>query len=127
MKRTKKVAKKKPVLRASEVFAPRSKYLKGTEVPEPFVTTVTGIESAEFDDGERWVLSLEACKPVILNATNGQRLGEDLGDDMEEWIGQDVQVFTEKVRNPQTGKLGPAVRLCGAEPADDTDEYEEEE
>ena len=40
---------------------------------------------------------------------------------MDEWPGCAIHVFTEQVRNPTTKKVGPAVRVRGADDEVDDD------
>jgi len=63
---------------------------------------------------------------VVLNQTMGLQLGEDLCDNMEDWPGHTIHVFTERARNPRTGKLGPAVRVRGVDTADEENDIDDD-
>jgi hypothetical protein len=99
---------------AAEEFASESQYLKGLDVKKPFDAEIAGIDKVKFDDGNKWVLHLEGCKSLVLNKTNGRALAADLGDDLDEWVGQRIHVFVEKRRNPSTNQMVPGIAVCGA-------------
>ena len=114
---------------AAKEFSSSSKYLKGADITEPFDATISGMEQVEFDDGKKkWVLHPEDNgKSIVLNQTNGFALAEDLGDDLDGWIGRRIRIFTERRKNPQTGLMGPAVAVCGASEDDPDDLPDDDE
>lgn len=128
----------KPQNLASERFKSKSRFYRGTDVETPFEATIRAWTTETIgDNGEEkdvvWLENHE--RGIVLNQTMGLQLSEDLGDDMDHWPGGEVRVYTERVRNPSTGKLGPAVRICGAKSADaeddevveDDDEFEDDD
>lgn len=120
-KRTARPRKKAKRL-ASERFKSKSRFYRGTDIARPFDAVIADVTTEVLgDDGEEkdvvWLDDHELG--VVLNQTMGLQLGEDLGDDMEQWPGHKIHVFTERARNPRTGKSGPAVRVRGADAADE--------
>lgn len=115
----KKSAGKKPTPRkkgpfASEEFASSSNYFKGVDIRKPFEATIAELKKEKFDDGDKWVVHLEdQDKSIVLNKLNGAALAEDLGDQMNNWVGRRIRIDTERRRNPQTGRMVPAIAVCG--------------
>jgi hypothetical protein len=54
---------------------------------------------------------VEKDKGAILNKTNAFEIVHAYGDDETKWPGKKLMLFTERVRNPQTGLIAPAVRM----------------
>ena len=79
-----------------------SKYLKKSDVPEPVKVTVQSIskvnvakedETPEF----RWTVKWhEFEKPMVMNSTNLKRMALALGDDTDDWIGNQVVLYTDE-------------------------------
>lgn len=119
-KKRKKSKKSSPL--ASQEFAAQSSYYKGIDIKKPFDAEIEKLEKVEFDDDSKWVLHLvDHDKGIVLNLTNGRILHQDLGDEMDEWPGQTVHIFTEKRRNPTSGKIGPCISVCGTDSSDEDD------
>ena len=114
---------------AAKEFSSSSRYLKGADIKKPFDAIISGMEQVEFDDGKKkWVLHLEDNeKSIVINQTNGFRLAEDLGDDLDTWVRRRLRVFTEIRKNPQTGLMVPAVAVCGASEDDPDDLPDDDE
>lgn len=98
---------------ASALYGGR--WLSANDVQNPFSGFVTeaGTTKVREDDGtsrERIELRIEgAAKPVLINATNAQRMVEAFGDDFSQWVGHLVRVGVEQVI--YNGKRVPGLRL----------------
>ena len=124
----KKSSRRKRGPSAAVEFASTSSYYKGSDIKEPFEAPITGVEREDFDDGPKWVLSLKDHeKTVVLNKTNGRALAEDLGDSLDDWVGQSIRIFTERRNNPTTGKMGPAITVSGVVDEEDSEDFLDDE
>ena len=81
-----------------------SKYLKGSDVPEPVIVTIKAVKQVniakEDDEPEyKWAVKFaEFDKPMILNATNIRIAEKSLGDDTDNWVGKEIELhFDENV------------------------------
>lgn len=82
-----------------------SKYLKGTDIPEPVIVTVKGVKQVNVarEDEEpeyKWVVKFtEFEKPMVLNATNIKIAERNFGsDDTDNWLGKEIELhFDENV------------------------------
>lgn len=78
-----------------------SKYLKQSDVDGEMAVTVKGVKKVNVarDDEDpeyRWtVLFTEFPKPMVLNVTNLKRLAKALGDDTDEWTGNQVLLYVD--------------------------------
>jgi hypothetical protein len=114
---------------ASERFETKSRFYKGTDIEQPFDAVISKWTTEEIGEEkeEKDVLWLDGHeKGIVLNQTMALQLSEDLDDDMDTWPGCTIHVFTERVRNPRTRKLGPAVRVRGADVADEDDDFDDD-
>ena len=114
---------------ASERFKSKSRFYRGTDISRPFDAVIANVTTETLgDDGDEkdvvWVEDHE--KGIVLNQTMGLQLADDLGDDMDGWAGGTITVYTERVRNPSTGKIGPAVRVRGADTTDVEDDLDDD-
>jgi len=50
-------------------------------------------------------------KGVVLNKTNFSAIADAYGDDTDDWTGHPVILFSVQIENPQTKKVGPAIRI----------------
>lgn len=82
----------------------QSKYLKGSDVPEPVIVTIRGVKQVNVakEDQEpeyKWVVKFaEFDKPMVLNATNIRIAEKSLGDNTDEWTGKEIELhFDENV------------------------------
>ena len=82
----------------------QSKYLKGSDVPEPVIVTIKGVKQVNVakEDQEpeyKWVVKFaEFDKPMVLNATNIRIAEKSLGDNTDEWTGKEIELhFDENV------------------------------
>lgn len=82
----------------------QSKYLKGSDVPEPVIVTVQGVKQVNVakEDQEpeyKWVVKFtEFEKPMVLNATNIRIAEKSLGDNTDDWKGKEIELhFDENV------------------------------
>jgi hypothetical protein len=133
-KRTTKPARKTPKKEASkrrrlasERFKSESRFYNGADVARMgrFTAIVADVTEETMTDGKPkdvlWFQGHE--KGVVLNTTNGQQLGEDLGDAMDSWPGQSVELSTAMVRDPNKKKMVPGIVVTGT----DHDAEEEED
>ena len=82
-----------------------SKYLKGTDIPEPVIVTIRGVKQVNMakEDAEpeyKWAVKFaEFEKPMILNVTNIRIAEKAFGsDDTDAWIGKEIELhFDENV------------------------------
>lgn len=90
--------------RTSEMVS--SKYLKGSDVPDPVIVTIKGVKQVNIakDDAEpeyKWAVKFaEFEKPMILNVTNIRIAEKALNSfDTDEWIGKEIELhFDESVQ-----------------------------
>ena len=82
----------------------QSKYLKGSDVPEPVIVTIRGVKQVNVakEDQEpeyKWVVKFaEFDKPMVLNATNIRIAEKSLGDNTDDWNGKEIELhFDENV------------------------------
>jgi hypothetical protein len=82
----------------------QSKYLKGSDVPEPVIVTIRGVKQVNIakEDQEpeyKWVVKFaEFDKPMVLNATNIRIAEKALGDNTDDWTGKEIELhFDENV------------------------------
>jgi hypothetical protein len=93
-----------------------SRYLEASDVKEDEVVTIQKITEEAVGPTQEIkpvIYFHEHTKGVILNKTNATVIAKLYGDDEPEadWLGKTVSLFTEMVRNPQTGERGPAIRV----------------
>ena len=91
-----------------------SKYLKGTDLSGPTRATIRSVTHEVMRDGvlRPVIYSNDLPKPVVVNPTNADVLYALAGtDDDADWPGITVELYTEMVRNPATGTVGPAIRF----------------
>ena len=78
-----------------------SKYLKTSDVGEGKVVTVKSLKKANVAREDQTpeykfiVFYEEFDKGMVLNKTNIKRMGKYLGDDTDDWIGGQVEVYTD--------------------------------
>ena len=78
-----------------------SKYLKQSDVDDEMNVTVQSLKKVNVarDDEDpeyRWTVKFqEFGKPMVLNVTNLKRLAKALGDDTDDWIGQQVVLYVD--------------------------------
>ena len=83
----------------------QSKFLKGTDVPDPVIVTVKGVKQINVarEDQEpeyKWAIKFaEFDKPMVLNATNIRIAEKSFGsDNTDNWIGKEIELhFDENV------------------------------
>lgn len=64
--------------------------LQGRDCP----VTISQIQFREFDDGNKIELSFNGTdKKLILNKTNAQTIADLLGDETNNWVGQQITLF----------------------------------
>ena len=100
-----------------------SKYLSKEDLTKSRVLTIESVvmEEVESEDGK---VEKPVCywkekdsKPLILNRTNGEVLRERCGDDSEQWIGKQIEVYVDlsiRFGNKKIG--GIRVRLPSVSP-----------
>jgi hypothetical protein len=103
-------------MKTSEMF--QSKYLKQADVPSPIVATMAGVEMQDVGQDDKKetkaVLSFQGrIKPMVLNVENGTTLEELYGDDSDNWVGKQIEIYV----NPDVkygGKKVGGLRLRAA-------------
>lgn len=99
-------------------FATDGKYMKWQELPEgqDLVLTIRSHKQTEFEgkngqEEKKWVLFFEEVdKGLALNATNGKTLCKLYGDEMDDWIGHKIALYT-KDDVEYAGELVSAIRV----------------
>jgi len=78
-----------------------SKYLKQSDVTDEVVVSVQALKKVNVarDDEDadyKWTIKFhEFSKPLVLNVTNLKRMAKALGDDTDDWIGNQVVLFVD--------------------------------
>lgn len=78
-----------------------SKYLKQSDVDDETTVTVQGLKKVNVarddeDPDYKWTIKFaEFPKPMVLNVTNLKRMAKALGDDTDDWIGNQVILFVD--------------------------------
>ncbi len=78
-----------------------SKYLKQSDVDDVVTVSIHSLKKVNVarDDEDpeyRWTIKFaEYPKPMVLNVTNLKRLAKALGDDSDEWLGKQVQLYVD--------------------------------
>ncbi len=78
-----------------------SKYLKQSDVPDPVIVTFQSLKKVNVarddeDPDYRWSAKFsEFAKPMILNVTNIKRSAKALGDDTEDWMGKQIELYCD--------------------------------
>ena len=88
-----------------------SNYLKASDLDgKDMVVTIKSIESEEFEKVKP-VAYFEENKPLILNLTNAKTIAKLYGENMEDWIGKRIQLFSTEVDFRGNQTLAVRVRL----------------
>lgn len=80
----------------------QSKYLKGSDVPDPVIVTVQWVKQANVarDDQEpeyKWTIKFnEFPKAMVLNATNIRIAEKALGTNTDEWTGKEIELHYDE-------------------------------
>jgi hypothetical protein len=75
-----------------------SKYLKPATLGRPAPLTITAYSEETLSDENKAVLWFEEIdKGLVLNATNGARIAETLGDDMDKWPGAVITLYATTI------------------------------
>ncbi len=78
-----------------------SKYLKQGDVPDPITVTFHSLKKVNVarddeDPDYRWTAKFnEFPKPMVLNVTNLKRTAKALGDDTEDWLGKQMELYCD--------------------------------
>ncbi len=78
-----------------------SKFLKQTDVPDPVAVTFQSLKKMNMarddeDPDYRWTAKFsEFAKPMVLNVTNIKRCAKSLGDDTEDWMGKQMELYCD--------------------------------
>jgi hypothetical protein len=101
------------MVKVSEAFP--SKYLKGVDIGDTRPTwRIRSYGQEDMPGGEqKWVLYFEnEQKGLVLNRTNADVCAGQFGDDLDDWIGQRVGLFTMPINF--NGKITDSIRLRAA-------------
>lgn len=86
--------------------------LQGREIP----VIIAEVQMKKFDNGNKLVISFEGKKKgLVCNKTNANRIAFAFGTNTDNWIGQEVILFTDMV--DFQGKLVEAIRVRAKKPA----------
>lgn len=78
-----------------------SKYLKQSDVPDPVIVTIHSLKKVNVarddeDPDYRWTVKFaEFPKPMVLNVTNIRRCAKAHGNDNEDWLGKQMELYTD--------------------------------
>jgi hypothetical protein len=78
-----------------------SKYLKQSDIPDPVTVTIQSLKKvnvARDDEAPdyRWTVKFsEFDKSMVYNTTNIKRTAKALGDDTEDWLGKQMQLYVD--------------------------------
>jgi hypothetical protein len=92
-----------------------SKYLKAADIKPNEIVTIKYVKDEPVgreQEVKPVVFVAEYDRGIILNKTNAQAIVDGYGDDEVKWKGKKLALFTENVRSPSTGKMGPAIRMA---------------
>lgn len=102
-------------MKMNDIFP--SKYLKADDLGGREVTVkIADCKMEEIGQGSnkdyKPIVYFEGKeKGVVLNKTNFSSIADAYGDDTDDWTGQTVILFSVQIENPQTKKVGPAIRI----------------
>ena len=105
----------------SEAFP--SRYLKAVDLKNK--TVKVAIKEITFEEigqerNKKPVLFFRKVeKGLVLNKTNAVEIGAAHGDQMDGWIGKEIELFSQMV--PFQGQSVPAIRVRGVAPAPEAD------
>ncbi len=95
-----------------------SNYLKATmfEGKGPQILTVRAVKEETVGTGDNQQQKLvvyfkEIEQGLVLNKTNGKMLIRKLGDETEDWIGKQIELYTTEVEFQGETQLGIRIRL----------------
>jgi hypothetical protein len=96
-------------MRVSDAFP--SEFLKAGDIANKQVRVVIDrVEMRDVGDDHKPVIFFEGKeKGVVLNVTNARAIAQYHGEEMEEWVGQEIILFTMMV-NFQ-GRMQPGIRI----------------
>lgn len=93
----------------SNVFGGDSLKAADLQGNEPTVV-IEKVEMKKFDNGNKLVLSFEGKKKTLVcNKTNANRIAYAYGTDTDNWVGQEITLFTDLV--DFQGKAVEAIRV----------------
>lgn len=99
----------------STVFGGDSLKAADLQGHEPTVI-IASVEMKKFDSGNKLVITFEGKKKALVcNKTNANRIAYAFGTNTDNWIGQEVTLFTDLV--DFQGKAVEAIRVRAKKPA----------
>ena len=107
----------------------KSKFFKAVDHKRDLLLTIKGVTEEEMLGGDMLpvVWFEEDERGLVLSAKTNIRVISDEYGDFEDWPGGKVILFSGQAHNPQTGKMGPALRVrIPTEERDEGDEGPEE-
>lgn len=102
-------------MKMNDIFP--SKYLKADDLNGREVTVkISDCRMEEIGQGsnkeEKPIVYFDGKeKGVVLNKTNFSAIADAYGDETDDWRDQPVILFSVQIENPQTKKVGPAIRI----------------
>jgi hypothetical protein len=106
-----------------------SKYLKGDDIEVGETVTIKRVRDelvGRDQDAKPVIYFDEHDRGIVLNLTNAKALVKVFGDEEDSWAGKRVTLFTEMTRNPNTGEMGPAIRMQAVTPSKSKKQVAEE-
>ena len=89
-----------------------SKYLAATDLSEneDYTLKISKVEMEEIDGDAVWVLYFEGKKKgMCLNKTNANTIGEQHGEETDDWLGKEIRIF--RTETEFKGKMTPCLRV----------------
>lgn len=82
-------------MKLSEAFP--SRFLKAQDVSAPARATIAGVAMEDLGDARKPVLTFQGrSKQLVVNLTNGRMLAAYFGDEMNAWIGKEIEIYADK-------------------------------
>ncbi len=88
-----------------------SKYIKSSDLKGTvWRLKISAIDHANFEKGSKPLLMFEGAKKgLVLNKTNAMTIAEVFGDEMDDWIGGEVELYVTKTT--YEGRLQDGLRV----------------
>ena len=96
-------------MKMSEAFP--SRFLKAQDVMgRPVRATISGCTLEDLGDSRKPALSFNGrSKQLIVNKTNGALLAAWFGDDTDQWLGREIEIYADKA--PMQGRIVDCLRV----------------
>jgi hypothetical protein len=112
------------MVKVSETFS-GGQFLKKEDLQGKRVrVTIESVSLVEFDEGNKLVLKFTGKdKQLVANKTNSTLISQLHGDDTDDWIGQEIQIYNDPTVT-MSGQVVGGIRVW-IDPADITESEDE--